>query len=133
MANSYESQQKLNSLVANDVTPQLSTVDVLSSLKLISHFESPDVRKTVAGEIAQKEIEYLKLGFQAVRDNPALSDKFGNGFQGGMAVASLLKAKQAERVYDDIIGKILETNDSTKLNNVIGRLNKGAGGAISGK
>ena len=36
---SYESEKKLENLISNDTSPQLSTIDILSSLKLISHFE----------------------------------------------------------------------------------------------
>ena len=34
---SFEAERKLEQLVTNDLNPQLSTIDILSSLKLISH------------------------------------------------------------------------------------------------
>jgi hypothetical protein len=131
MSNSFEGQQKISQLITNDVSAQNpSTIDILSSLKLIGHFEDAGVQKTVAGQIAQKEIEYLKLGMTAIQSNPALSNKFGNGFSGSMAVAQLLKQKQSERIYDDIMNSILETSDVFKKDNVIKGLNNGSGVAI---
>jgi hypothetical protein len=132
MSNSFEGQQKISQLITNDVSAQNpSTIDILSSLKLIGHFEDAGVQKTVAGQIAQKEIEYLKLGMQAVQNNPALSNKFGNGFSGAMAVSQLLKQKQSERIYDDIMNSILETSTTFKKDNVIKTLNSGSGAAIA--
>lgn len=132
MSNSFEGQQKISQLVANDITAQNpNTIDILSSLKLISHFESDGAKDTVAGRIAQKEIEYLKLGMEAVQNNPALANKFGNGFAGASAVSQLLKQKQSERIYDDIMNSILEGSEAFKKDTVIGNLNAGSKSAIA--
>ena len=131
MTDSYAQQKQLESLVSNDLTPQMSTIDILSSLKLIGHWENPDNANTVAGKIAQKELEYLKLGFTAVQQNPALSQKFGNNFQGGLAVSQLLKTAQAERIYTKLIGQVLDSNKDMEITTAITRLN-GGGSAISG-
>ena len=36
---SFDAQQKLEALVTNDTTPSMPTIDILSSLKLIEHWE----------------------------------------------------------------------------------------------
>ena len=133
MASSYDAQQKLNQLIANDTTPNMSTIDILSSLKLINHFEQKvaDADDNPSTKIAKEELKYLSLGMKALDSNPALTSRFGSGFQGAMAISGLLKAKQSERVYNEIIDGILDSDPSTLLANVVANVNdRGGGGAI---
>jgi hypothetical protein len=134
MASSFDQQQKLNQLIAGENDPNMTTIDILSSLKLISHFETQidEGKDNATAAIAQEELKYLNAGMKALKTNPALSSRFGSGFQGAMSIAGLLKTKQSERVYDSIIGKILDDNIGT-LESVVNSVNVrgGAGGAIN--
>ena len=136
---SYDSEKKLESLISNDLSPQLSTIDILSSLKLIGHFEEkitsdPDAPTS---KIAAEELKYLGLAMKALNDNPALSTRFGNGFSGAMAVSGLLKQRQSERVYKNIIDSVLDTGvkEGLDLDTSVSRVNRGGSGstAISGR
>ena len=107
---SFEAEKKIEGLIANDLSPQLSTIDVLSSLKLISHFEekieADDTNPTT--KIAKEELKYLGLAMKALEDNPSLTQRFGSGFSGAiMAVSGLLKQRQSERVCRSIIDKVI--------------------------
>jgi hypothetical protein len=68
----------------------------------------------------------------ALKSNPSLSTRFGSGFQGAMSIAGLLKTKQSERVYNSIIGNILDQNEMT-VDEGVANVNSrgGGGGAIS--
>jgi hypothetical protein len=131
MASSYDQQQKLNQLVAGENDPNMTTIDILSSLKLISHFEEKieEGKGGATSLIAQEELKYLNAGMRALKGNPALSTRFGSGFQGAMSIAGLLKTKQSERVYDSIIGKILDDNSMSVDAGVESVNSRGKGGS----
>lgn len=123
---SYESEKKLEQLVSNDLNPQLSTIDILSSLKLISHFEQKiaDGDENPSTSIAKEELTYLGLAMKALNDNPALTTRFGSGMSGAMAVSGLLKQRQSERVYKKIIDDVLDIKDSgLELNTSVLKVN----------
>ena len=136
---SFEAEKKIEGLIANDLSPQLSTIDILSSLKLISHFESKIAENddNPTTKIAKEELKYLGLAMTALNDNPALSQRFGHGFSGAMAVSGLLKQRQSERVYKNIIDGVLDTGTAQglDLNSSVARVNlNGSGGrAVSGQ
>ena len=90
--------------VGGDVTKTLSTIDVLSSLKAINYFADPanNVEPTVKA-IATNELKYLSKAMKAISESPALSIKFGNGFEGALGVASLLKQRVGEQYYNAIL------------------------------
>jgi len=115
MASSYENQLKLQQLIDNNTTPGQSTIDILSSLKLISYFEDSKNASTAAGTVAQEEIKWLKAGMSALKDNPALTNRFGSGFEGAVAISNLLKQKSSECVYDSILEGVLESKASGDL------------------
>ena len=131
---SFEAEKKLEGLIANDTAPQLSTIDILSSLKLISHFESKieDGDRNPTTAIAKEELKYLGLAMKALEGNPALSQRFGNGFSGAMAVSGLLKQRQSERVYKNIIDGVLDSGSAVglDLNTSVARVNT-AGSVVS--
>ena len=114
MASSFDSQQKLEALIAQDTTPNMSTIDILSSLKLIEHWEGKikGEPENPTAQIAKEELKFLNAAMTAMKQTPALTNRFGSGFQGAMAISSLLKQKQAERVYDNIISQVLDQPDA---------------------
>ena len=135
---SFEAERKIESLIANDLSPQLSTIDVLSSLKLISHFEGKiqEGSDTPTTKIAKEELKYLGLAMSALENNPSLSQRFGSGFSGAMAVSGLLKQRQSERVYKQIIDGVLDSGTGqTDLDTSVAKVNGGISGgrAVSGR
>jgi hypothetical protein len=131
---SYEQNQKLAQMITNDTTPQMSTIDVLSSLKLIKGFQETKGDENSAQKIANEELKYLDLAMKSISNHPELSAKFGSDFSGAMALTGLLKNRQSQRVYEDIFNNILETNTDTNLASVkkrIGADSTSAKGAIS--
>ena len=94
---------KIQQTIGGDVTKTLSTIDVLSSLKAVNFFARGENVDPVVKAIADKEIEYLKLAMKAIAEQPALSMKFGNGFEGALAVSGLIKQKVGESTYHELI------------------------------
>lgn len=121
----YEQNQKLAQMITNDTTPQMSTIDVLSSLKLIKGFQASKGDDDSAQKIANEELKYLDLAMKSINTHPELSAKFGSDFSGAMALTGLLKSQQSKRVYENIFNGILEQNEDTKLAKVYERIGGG--------
>ena len=114
MSNQVDANTLLNlqSSVAGDVTRTLSTVDILASLKALDHTYS----NGVVGEIAKNEKAYLTQAMNAINNNAMLSLKFGNGLEGAMAVAGLLKQRNSQRIYEQALDPYAEKVSSKELN-----------------
>ena len=99
----------IQSAVVGDVNKTLSTMDVLSSLKAMDYFqkENNNVNSTIKA-IADNELAYLNASMTAISTNPVLQTKFGNGLEGAMAVAGLLKQRNAQRQYEKILDEYAE-------------------------
>lgn len=128
----FDAQKKLEAVIANDVTPGSTSIDTLSSLKLLnSTYDLITSGDANIQKIAKAEIMYLNAAMSAINDNPALSMKFGTGFQAALAVADQLKMRQSERVTSAILDNVLEkatlgkSNDLT-LNAAIKKINASA-------
>lgn len=106
--------KKVQQSMMGDSQSTLTTIDILSSLKAIDHFEGKT--DTVASKIAQQELAYLKAGMDAVSENPLLALKVGAGFQGALNVAQLIKERKTEAQYnkmiDQYIGNVKSTNSA---------------------
>ena len=105
----------IQSAVVGDVNKTLSTMDVLSSLKAMDYFQKGgDIDPTIK-RIADNELAYLKASMVAISSNPVLQTKFGNGLEGSMAVAGLLKQRNAQRQYEEILDGYATTVDNIPL------------------
>ena len=108
---SNDKMKQIERAVANDTAPSLSSVDVLSSLKLFGtlrkQLSDTDISSAEKAIIAE-ELKYLDAGMIAVSKNPILSHKFGGGFSGCMAVAELLKERNSQRIYNKVIDDALQ-------------------------
>ena len=112
----------LQNQVAGDVNKTLSTVDILASLKALDHsYTDPTVKA-----IAENEKAYLNQAMKAISENAMLSLKFGNGLEGAMAVAGLLKQRNSQRIYE----QALDPYASQVASKEIGLL-KGAGSKVA--
>ena len=131
---SYESEKKLEALISNETDPNISTIDVLASLKAISFFEQKIKDETAKGDlsasakIAKAELKWLNLAMDQLSQNPALSSRFGNTMSGAMALSGLLKAHHSKLVAEDIFTKILRTKPETDPNETVAVINLGGAG-----
>jgi len=83
--------------------PVLSSIDTLASLKAIDYFNKRTSPDDVIGQIARSELAFLTQGMEAVSTNPFLSQKFGSGLEGAMAIANLIKLRSSENMYNKVI------------------------------
>lgn len=121
----FEQQKKIGNLIANDVTPSMTSLDILSSIKMINNITESVNNDTPLGKIAGEELKYLNAAMKALVDNPALNQKFGTGFEASMQVAALLKNRNSERIYQRVLDDALESNDRLKLAEGVKRVNTG--------
>ena len=105
---SNDKMKQIERAVANDTAPSLSSVDVLSSLKLFGTLRKQLSDTDISTAIIAEELKYLDAGMIAVSKNPILSHKFGGGFSGCMAVAELLKERNSQRIYNKVIDDALQ-------------------------
>ena len=110
---SYQTQKNLASLISGDTTSALSTVDTLSSLKLLRDLAegSTNARdKTSIQQVIQTETRYLRTAIHALQSTPSLQNKFGQGLGAALSLANVLREKHADKTYDLIINRTIENN-----------------------
>ena len=103
---SYQTEKNLASLISGDTTSALSTVDTLSSLKLLRDLatDSKNPRdKASIQQVIQTETRYLRTAIHALQNVPALQNKFGQGLGAALSLANVLREKHSEKTYDNII------------------------------
>jgi len=110
---SYQTEKNLASLISGDTTSALSTVDTLSSLKLLRDLAEKstnveDVRSIQ--QVIQTETRYLRTSIRALQTTPSLQAKFGQGLGAALSLANVLREKHAEKTYDTIITDALKIN-----------------------
>ena len=111
-APSYAAQQSLAALLTNDTVAPLSTVDTLSSLKwlrdLVPNKDSPLIQRTI-----NVETRYLKTSLKLLQNSEALRNRFGEGLGAALSLSSLIRSRHAEKTYDAIIDKGIESAGAT--------------------
>jgi hypothetical protein len=107
MSDTYAASKQINAQLSNINAggQALSTVDSLSTLKLLSHFDdnAPPNVKAAQAKVTSNELAYLKAGMLGVQNIKQLGDKLGRDLQGSMALANLLRNRQADRVSNTLI------------------------------
>lgn len=127
MSDSFAKQKFLEDSFAGDVTPTMSTIDILSSLKLLNQTKElikSDVDAPLA-KIADEEIKYLDAAMHALTKNPLFRDKFGSGFSGAMQLSGLLKAHHSKMVYDKIMDDTITKNGRFNIDDFVAKRNRG--------
>ena len=126
MSDTYAASKQINAQLSNINAggQALSTVDSLSTLKLLSHFDdsSPANVKAAQAKVTSNELAYLRAGMLGVNNIKQLGDKLGRDLQGSMALANLLRNRQADRVSNTLLDLVLQQNASTQLNNSVKQL-----------
>ena len=94
MADTYAASKQINQQLSNINAggAALSTVDSLSTLKLLSHFDdnAPANIKAAQAKVTNNELAYLRAGMLGVNSIKQLGDRLGRDLQGSMALANLL-------------------------------------------
>ena len=96
---SYQTEKNLASLISGDTTSALSTVDTLSSLKLLRDLavgSANDGDKTSIQQCIQTETRYLRTALKALQANPALQNKFGQGLGAALSLANVLRESETQ-------------------------------------
>ena len=123
MSDTYAASKQINAQLSNINAggQALSTVDSLSTLKLLSHFDSnaPANVKAAQAKVTSNELSYLRAGMLGVNTVKQLGDKLGTDLNGAMALASLLRNRQADRVSNTLLDLVLQQNASTNLQNTV--------------
>ena len=126
MSDTYAASKKVNAQLSNINAggQALSTVDSLSTLKLLSHFDSnaPANIKAAQAKVTNNELAYLRAGMLGVQNIKQLGGRLGCDLQGSMALANLLRNRQADRVSNTLLDLVLQQNASTQLNNTVKQL-----------
>ena len=108
---SYQTEKNLASLIAGDTNSALSTVDTLSSLKLLRDLagsSTDDRDKSSIQQCIDTETQFLRTALFALQKTPALSAKFGTGLGAALSLANVLREKHTMRSYDAIISRSLD-------------------------
>ena len=110
---SYQTERNLASPISGDTTSALSTVDTLSSLKLLRDLaenSSNELDKKSIQQVIQTETRYLRTAIHALQSTPSLQNKFGQGLGAALSLANVLREKHAEKTYDSIITDAIKVN-----------------------
>lgn len=103
----YEQKLALEASINDDITPPLSTMDVLASLKQLDYFMKPgnNVDDDVKA-VAKEEIKWMKAAMKVMEGSPPLKRKY-KGFAGIQALAHLIKLRTNEKVYEASIDNLI--------------------------
>ena len=126
MADTYAASKQINQQLSNINAggAALSIVDSLSTLKLLSHFDdnAPANIKAAQAKVTNNELAYLRAGMLGVNSIKQLGDRLGWDIQGSMALANLLRNRQADRVSNTLLDIVLQQNVSAQLNKTVASL-----------
>ena len=128
MSDSFAKQKFLEDSFTGDVTPTMSTIDILSSLKLLNQTKeliNSGGEDDPLAKIAGEEIKYLDAAMHALTKNPLFKDKFGSGFNGAMQLSGLLKAHHSKMVYDKIMDDTITNNGRFNIEQFVQDRNRG--------
>ena len=123
MTDTYTAPKEITAQLSNINTggQALSTFDSLSTMKILSHFDSnaPANVKAAQAKVTNNELAYLRAGMVGVNSIKQLGDHLGRYLQGSMALANLLRNRQADRVSNLLLHLVLQQDASTNLENTV--------------
>ena len=126
MTDIYAASQQINQQLSNINAggAALSTIDSLSKLKLLFYFDdnAPENIKAAQAKVTNNELAYLRAGMLGVNSIKQLGDRLGRDLQGSMALANLLRNRQADRVSNMLLDIVLQQNASIQLNKTVASL-----------
>jgi hypothetical protein len=102
-----------NEYASPNATSQLGT---LSTLKLLSQAKLLAQGDDNIAMIAAEEIKYLECAMKAISTNQGMKNRYGGGFSGVQELAEIIKSRQSERVYNQVMDSIIIDADEEKGN-----------------
>jgi hypothetical protein len=116
-ASSFSVQQQLAAKIGGSQrdTHAVSPLDELLALKSLKEMgATTDDKKLWQGYI-NNSTRMLRLAAEAINRNPAIEEKLGvSGLQGVLALASLLKQRHADKVFDKIMDNAIGEGQGTQ-------------------
>ena len=106
--------QSIANLVSGQTAPPLTTLDTMATLKMLKDV-LPDHQHYLINNVINVETKYLRTALHMLEANPALKRHFGTGVGAGMALASLVREREAKDILDNIM-KTAFTDASAKMN-----------------
>ena len=114
-ASSFSVQQQLAAKMGGSQkdTHAVSPLDELLALKSLKEMAvATDDKKLWQGYI-DNSTRMLRLAASAIQENPAIEEKLGvSGLQGVLALASLLKQRHADKVFDKVMDQAIGEGDA---------------------
>ena len=119
----FAKRQALNENLAGFEVPTMTTMDILSSIKMLkeqykgsSDADDQSIIKSLDA-LAKSESFLTVKAIQSLQASPLLQQKLGNSWQGAMALSSLLRQRQSENVANAALDRMLK---ETKLETTLG-------------
>jgi hypothetical protein len=106
--------QSIANLVSGQTAPPLTTLDTMATLKMLKDVLPPHQHYLI-NNVINVETQYLRTALHMLEANPALKRHFGTGVGAGMALASLVRDREAKSILDNIMKDAFE-EASTKMN-----------------
>lgn len=106
---SYQKQLQLESTLAGFQRPEMTTMDILSSIKMLKEQYKDDAVATKNLDvIAKAESEMLVKSIQSLNASPLLQEKLGHSFASAMQLSSLLRQQRARNITTNALNKMLD-------------------------
>jgi hypothetical protein len=115
-ASSFSVQQQLAAKMGGSQkdTHAVSPLDELLALKSLKEMAKSTTDKDLWQDYIDNSTRMLRLAATAIKDNPAIEEKLGvSGLQGVLALASLLKQRHADKVFDRVMDQAISEGDDT--------------------
>ena len=106
--------QSIANLVSGQTAPPLTTLDTMATLKMLKDV-LPAHQHYLINNVINVETKYLRTALHMLEANPALKRHFGTGVGAGMALASLVREREAKDILDNIMRDAF-TDASTTMN-----------------
>lgn len=118
---SYAVSQQLNRTIANESTPSATgTISAIQSLLTLKKANADnDAAMAGINSLLQSEIRYLNSAAQMLARQDGggqlLRQRFGEGLLAASGLANVLKQRQSNRVADQILDRLMDNTNGTRL------------------
>lgn len=93
--------------VAETISPTISNVEVLSTLKLLADLDGKEWKDKTKQQLYENETKYLNAAISALTENEQLQRSFGNTLSGAVALSGYLKKMDEEAVVKNLVSSYL--------------------------
>ena len=108
MTDTYQKRSQFNELLASFERPANNTLEVLGGIRALRQAWDGDAAATTSlDNLAKAESGFIVASAQALQSSDLLKSKVGHSWEGVMAVSSLLRQRQAERIANSALDKML--------------------------